>query len=176
MSDEIEVSQKYIKYCDMNGAKHIEAIRCYLDYMEEHLFNIRQAFEDVSDACYGMAWVGNDFTWWSFREEVINHDVSKFSEYEFIQYVNAFFPVEGAEKKPLGDAWKHHKAHNHHHWESAEHHMDIVHMVIDWTAMSYKFGGTAESYYEANKHKMNISEDNEQFMFDIFKYIRGDER
>ena len=168
---EVAVKQKYIQFHEMTGVKHIEAIRSYLDYMEEHLFNIRKAFEEVSDACDGMPWVGDDCTWWSFRDEVINHDLSKFSSAEFIPYVEAFFPVDGEDKKPLGEAWEHHKQHNHHHWETAEHHMDVVHMVIDWTAMSYKFGGTAKEYYEENAESIKLDEDNVRFMYSIFEAI-----
>ena len=172
--NEVTVEEKYIKFADMAGVAHIEAIRSYLDYMEEHLFNVRRAFEELTDACNGkFAWVGDDYSWWSFREEVINHDISKFSHDEFIPYVRAFFPVEGEERQPLGDAWEHHKEHNHHHWESVENYTDVVHMVIDWMAMGYKFNSTPREYYENNRERIKLDEDKLAFMHELFDAIDG---
>ena len=45
-------------------------------------------------------------------------------------------------------------------------------MVIDWTAMGYKFGDTAQEYYEANKDKIVIKEIAlYNFMYEIFDKI-----
>lgn len=45
---------------------------------------------------------------------------------------------------------------------------DIIHMVIDWTAMGYKFGDTAQQYYESNKDKIELSDEHKMFMYEIF--------
>lgn len=155
----------------MAGQDYIEQTRRYLDYLEEHLKNVQHAFTELSDACEGMMWVGDDCSWHTMRQEVINHDLSKFSKEEFTQYRAAFFPVNAEDKEKSGFdlAWENHKLENHHHHETAEHYLDIVHMVIDWTAMGYKFGDTAQQYYEENSDKIKLSPEHIVFMYEIFE-------
>lgn len=154
----------------MAGQDYIEQTRAYLNYLEEHLENIRMAFIEVSNACDGMMWVGDDCAWHTLRAEVIAHDLSKFSKEEFTQYRKQFFPVNEKDKEnsDFDLAWGNHKQQNHHHHETAEHYMDIVHMIIDWTAMGYKFGDTAQSYYEKNKDQINLTDEHVEFMYEIF--------
>lgn len=156
----------------MKGQDFIDSSRAYLDYLEEHLENVRRAFDEVSRACEGMYWVGDDFTWHTLRNDVINHDISKFSAAEFTQYRDKFFPVKNHECIGFDDAWENHKSANHHHHETAKTHVDTVHMVIDWTAMGYKFGDTAEDYYLKNKDLMNLEQWQVDEITEIFKRLR----
>ena len=97
---------------------------------------------------------------------------------EFTQYRNKFFPIGEStdqQKVNFAVAWKHHYINNHHHWETAIEKIDIVHMVIDWTAMSYKFGDTAEEYYTANKDKIVLSAYLTEFMHTIFKCLKDNQ-
>ena len=134
----------------MKGQDYIDATRKYLNYVEEHLENVRLAFDELSRACDGMWWVGDDMSWHHMRHDVEHHDLSKFSRHEFTQYRAFFYPVDDKDKAESGfeAAWEHHKRCNHHHHETVSNYADMVHMIIDWTAMSYKFGGTAQEYYE----------------------------
>lgn len=159
----------------MKGQDYIDKSRQYLDYLEEHLKNVQRAFTEVSDACDGMQWVGDDYSWHTLRSEIIAHDLSKFSKEEFVQYRDSFFPVNDEDKKFSGfdAAWQNHKEKNPHHHETAQNYHDLVHMVIDWTAMGYKFGGTAKSYYEANKEKVKLSAEHETFIYEIFDRIEN---
>ena len=159
----------FIEREHMKGIEHVQKIREYLDYLYEHLENVRKAFNELSEKCEGMWWVGDDYSWHTLRQQVCCHDLSKFSEEEFIQYQKAFFPV--SEKGKLGKAWEHHKENNHHHWETADDALDIVHMIIDWTAMGYKFGDTAQEYYERNKDRINLSDKQIEIMYEIFNKI-----
>lgn len=107
------------------------------------------------------------------KREVEKHDLSKFSSDEFVQYRQKFFPIQGELPKELVDvefseAWEHHKEHNPHHHETIRHFNDVVHMVIDWTAMSYKFGDTPREYYESNKSKIKLDEKYIAFMYELF--------
>jgi len=156
----------------MEGQMYIDSTREYLDYIENHLNNVSRAFTEISKACSEMTWVSDDYSWHSLRREVEIHDLSKFSPHEFTQYRDAFFPPFGNKKKPLGSAWEHHKQCNHHHWETIENHTDLVHMVIDWTAMSYEFGGSAQEYYEKNKDRIRLTEHQVIDMYEIFDNIR----
>lgn len=157
----------------MKGQDYIDATRKYLDYVEEHLENVRLAFDEVSRACDGMWWVGDDCSWHNLRAEVECHDLSKFSTEEFTQYRDWFYPVCEEDKKNCGmaAAWENHKQTNHHHHETATTYCDMVHMVIDWTAMGYKFGDTAQSYYEKNAYKIKLTETMRRDMYEIFERL-----
>lgn len=157
----------------MKAQEYINKTREYLDYLEEHVENVRLAFDNLSRTCDGMWWVGDDMTWHQLRQDVILHDVSKFSKEEFTQYRKSFFPTEGEEKDAtaFGSAWEHHKENNNHHHEVVTNFLEVVHMVVDWTAMGYKFGGTAQGYYEANKDRIKLTDEQIEFMYEIFDRI-----
>lgn len=159
----------------MKGQDYIDKTREYLDYVEEHLDNVKKAFNELSKICDGMWWVGDDFTWHTLRGQVICHDLSKLSKEELVQYRDSFYPVTEPDKTDSGmdDAWENHKLKNSHHHESLETLIDVVHMVIDWTAMGYKFGDTAQQYYESNKDKIVLNKDCEVFMYTIFDKIKA---
>lgn len=170
----------FIEKDQMIGQQYISKTREYLDYLEEHLDNIRKAFQELSEACDGMIWVGDDCTWHTLRQEVCHHDISKFSAEEFVQYRDRFFPlhIPSAEDYASFDkAWEHHKANNTHHHESirtdgrGNTEKDLVHMLVDWVAMGYKFGKTAKEYYEANKHNIKLLPEHEKFIYTIFERL-----
>jgi hypothetical protein len=100
----------------------------------------------------------------------LTHDVSKFLPSEFIPYSIKFFSGDYAYKyfeveRKFSEAWLHHQHRNRHHWNywvdpiSGPIPMPnkyIRQMIADWRGMSRKFGDSAESYYEKNKHKMKL--------------------
>ena len=158
----------------MKGMDYIDSSRRYLDYLEEHLNNVSKAFDELSRAASGKEyWVGDDYEWHCFKSDVENHDLSKFTKYEFCQYRDHFFPVSDYDKANSGfsEAWEHHKSANHHHHETVENFMDLVHMVIDWMAMSYKFGGHPREYYQKIKHTMKFDQKYHDFIEKHFSYI-----
>lgn len=158
----------------MKGQQYIDKTREYLNYIETHLNNIKKAFNEVSDACKDMWWVVDDCFWYTLRAEVEWHDVSKFSFQEFTQYRETFYPLSDHEKQNANfeQAWEHHKLINSHHHEVVRFLKDIIHMVIDWTAMGYHFGDTAEKYYNANKTKIKLSDEQLIFMKEIFNKLK----
>ena len=167
----------FINHGEMKATEYIAKTREYLFYLEEHIENVRRAFIYISEMCKDMAWVCDDFFWHTMRHKVLFHDLSKFSKDEFVQYRDSFYPVNETDKanSGMGEAWKNHKEKNHHHHETVKDYFDIVHMVIDWTAMGYKFGNTAQQYYEANKDKINLSDEHLKFMYEIFDHINDNE-
>ena len=168
--------EKYSRYIDrMKAQDYIDSTRLYLDYVEEHLQYVAKAFAELSDACDGKEhWVGDDSAWYSLKAEVECHDLSKLSKYELVQYRDNFFPVKSEDKEKSGfkDACNHHVKNNHHHHESVRNYTDIVHMVIDWMAMSYKFGGCPHEYYLNNKHKMNIKAEYHDYIETLFLNLK----
>ena len=157
----------------------INKTREYLDYVQEHYNNVQRAWKVVKDKCSDMRVVWDGWFFHILNCEIKYHDASKLSAEEFTQYRDAFFPV--AEKKPLGNAWEHHKKCNDHHWETwtnkkyakpIEWQIHCTHMVIDWMAMGYKFGDTAQEFYEKNKDKIKIPDYAVKFIYEIFDRIR----
>jgi ubiquitin-protein ligase len=115
---------------------------------------------------------------------VENHDDSKLSHEEFIPYRKKFFPCSQDAKKVFEDefdlAWEHHKKKNPHHWEywlknkpstPYDKSLYAVEMICDWMAMGYKFGDTAEQFYQNNKHKITLQVP-EEFIFQIFEALK----
>ena len=167
---------EFIKKKHIKGFDNINAIQNYLEYLSEHLENVRLAFNNLSEICKDMWWVCDDLSWHTLRQEVCHHDLSKFSKEEFIQYQKTFYPVNKDERnnndKDFNLAWENHKKCNHHHWETAETALDIVHMVIDWTAMGYKFNDTAYEYYEEHKDEIKLSEKHREILIEILERIK----
>jgi hypothetical protein len=166
----------------MEGIKHISKIREYCDYVEEHLLNIEKSWKTLQTVCSDMSFMYDDYLYWSIDGMIQNHDVSKMSHEEFIPYQQNFFPVGEKDPYLFGLAWQHHLEHNPHHWEKwtttpermpNEQYAHCVCMIIDWMAMGLKFGDTAEKYYAANRHKIELPEWAERFIGEIFERLRN---
>lgn len=169
----------------MEALELIVKTREYLNYLEKHILNVEKAFEEVKIKCKDMEFISDPVFLKRLSQDVKKHDLSKFSKEEFTQYRKVFYPALCETDKDLGDAWEHHKSFNSHHWEnwtadtSAKWHaedwkVDCAHMIIDWIAMSYKFGGTAQQYYEKNKITINIPKETIDFMYSIFQRVYGE--
>jgi hypothetical protein len=164
----------------MEALELIRRTRNYLDYLEEHILNVRKAWSELQEKCKDMRFIYDDYVYHWIGGEVEEHDLSKLSEHEFVQYRKVFYPASFEPKSELLLAWEHHKLNNKHHWENwtnisrcnpYEWEVHCVHMVIDWMAMSYKLGGTAKKYYENNKEKIKIPDFAVDFIYEIFKRI-----
>lgn len=160
----------------------IEKTQEYLNYVKEHVLNVRKAWGEVQDKCKDMRFMYDDFYYFSIHDSVDFHDISKLSEFEFVQYRRAFYPAKDEPKYNMDEAWEHHKKYNPHHWENwttikprfdADWEVHCVHMVIDWIAMGYKFGDTARDFYEKNKEKINIPDYAVRFINEIFDRVYG---
>lgn len=166
----------------MEGIKHINKIREYCDYIEEHLQNVEKSWKVLQEACKDMNIIYDDYLYWNIDTMVKAHDVSKMSTEEFIPYQRNFFPLGGKDNSGIDSAWEHHLGHNQHHWENwtkikekfpNEQVCHCTCMVIDWMAMGLKFGDTAEEYYKANRGHIEIPEWAEDFINKIFLRLRN---
>lgn len=160
----------------MKGQDYIDKTREYLDYIEDHLINVAKAFSELSDACDGKEhWVGDDCAWHGLKHEIEQHDLSKLTKEEFVQYRDNFFPVCDSDKEnsDFGNAWENHKEKNHHHHETAKNYFDLVHMVVDWVAMSYKFKGNPRDFYEKTKPTMNLKPEFHDFISKQFDHLEA---
>jgi|APSaa5957512622_1039677.scaffolds.fasta_scaffold93169_2 hypothetical protein len=166
----------------MKALKQIAKTREYLDYLERHILNVRKAWKEIQIKCSDMRFIYDDLFYNQLGGEIEHHDISKLSEEEFIQYRKAFYPTDKETKYDMTKAWEHHKLNNPHHWENwtkntgcqwhpNDWEADCAHMVVDWMAMGYEFGDTAQEYYEKNKDKIILPEIAVNFMYEIFKRI-----
>lgn len=159
----------------------IKKTREYLDYIEEHYNNVQKAWGIIQEKCKDMNFIYDDFLYFTLNEEIKNHDISKLSKEEFVQYRESFYPINDEEKakSDMQSAWEHHKLNNSHHWENwsiskntVSMTLDSVHNIVDWMAMGFKFGDTAQEFHEKNKDNMNIPDWAENFMYQIFERIK----
>ncbi len=165
----------------MKTLEVIKRTREYLDYLEEHIINVSIAWEIVKDKCKDMRVIWDDYYFQLLNIEVQYHDLSKMSEQEFVQYRKSFYPVFSYSLKyDISEAWDHHKKNNTHHWENWTTkkfynpniwEVHCTHMVIDWLAMSLKFGDSPREYYEKNKDKINLPQYAKDFVYEIFKRL-----
>jgi hypothetical protein len=164
----------------MNAMKHIDKIREYCDYVEEHLDNVAEAWDIIQDKCADMSFITDEFLFTVIDEHVLNHDLSNASHEEFIPYVEKFFPVGEAKSDLFADAWQNHQDCNPHHWQTwtkltdsfeDEWKCHAVCMVIDWVAMGIKFNDTARAYYEKNKETIDIPDEAVEFIYSLFNRV-----
>jgi hypothetical protein len=170
---------------NMQLLARIQKTRAYLDYLENHILNVKEAYRVIRSACQNMAVFQDEEQRQLLYKEVEAHDLSKLDIEEFTQYRESFYGCE--EDGPIcrsefDDAWKHHYQNNNHHpddWPSLdatpENHLDferrLIHMVIDWTAMGYKFNDTAQAYYESDRCKFEFKEEAHTLLYLIFDNI-----
>ena len=161
---------KYMKL-KMNALNIIKRTRDYLDYLEEHIINVEKAFQYIKEQCKNEEVFTNEYLYNLLYNDVMNHDVSKFSQDEFISYRQFFFSLdtenESDAKKGFDVAWNCHQRDNNHHqenWTKFCNESDIkqkvycMHMIIDQYAMSLKFNDSPKNYYLKNKKRIKIPE------------------
>ena len=138
----------------------------YFKYVLEHKKNVFIEMWNEERYSYEkrMIWYG------------LSHDLSKFSILEFKAYANWFHSKDGiknknndivklAMKQDFEKAWQHHKDKNKHHWNywyERKLYMPykyVRQMLIDWNAMSRKFGGSTEEYYLKNYDNIKFTND-----------------
>lgn len=165
----------------MDGHKHISAIRSYCDYLERHLNDVEAAWVVLQKALKHENVIYDDHLFNFIDGQIKGHDLSKFSQAEFIPYQQEFFPATtDANPFDFEEACLHHKFNNRHHWESAlclpekfpnEHSCHLIHMVADWMAMGMRFGDTAEEYYHKNLDSIDMPDWAHEFLGKIFALL-----
>ena len=172
------MTKKYMSVEDMKAFEYIKTSREYIDYLDLHIRKVHLAYNVILAMLDGMPAINSVVDWGVIAEDTINHDVSKFSMEEFTQYRDYFYPLANetqkemaANKKLMDIAWEHHKLNNRHHHESIQDENHVISMVIDWTAMGYVFGGTAQDWYEQNKEDIGMTQKHRDFLHIIFKEL-----
>lgn len=134
----------------------------YTNYIYEHKNNVEKAFNWlVSHDIITPEWSA------SIYENIVEHDLSKFSAFEYDAYDKYFYGTKT--KKVESDfnyAWLHHIHVNPHHWqywvlkhddepeEALEMPVQYVYeMICDWWAFSFKKDDLKEIFSWYEKHK-----------------------
>jgi hypothetical protein len=167
--------------------RKIRQIRAYTDYVENHYNNVQKAWHLLNEKCAGkFPFIDNDYLHSMISANVKNHDLSKLSMNEFLQYQVKFFPTHmesfqnDFNDENFNKAWENHLKENPHHWQNwTQNEFDFpfakeiyfIENIIDWIAMGFQFGDTAKIYYEKNKHKIALPDWAIKQMYEIFECI-----
>jgi len=145
----------------------------YLDYLAEHIGNVKSVWEKLQPLLKNSFWL-DDFSYFNINEIIKNHDKSKYSKDEFFPYRQYFYPLENEKvsEKWFNLAWNIHQKSNMHHWQywvMIEDSGDIIilempfffiiELLCDWTAMSVKFNNKPSEWYFKNKSKMLLGDE-----------------
>lgn len=140
----------------------------YFDYIIEHKRNLMKAYNMFTEIYEYSTSLGlglmdkEDFS--QLRNRVLDHDLSKFGKEEFEKYRMYFFCNDGVDKKifekGFKEAFRSHYTNNSHHPQYHLEHgtkmsrLDIIEMVLDWTAMSIKFNDNPYLFYKGKKDSL----------------------
>lgn len=141
-----------------NHRNMIGKSREYMEYIDNHIKNVQQAFRNLffnpvrclADAkIEGITRENWDRFIERLEEEINNHDLTKYSDMEFYDYRQKYYPTENEKyeyennemyRKLVDEryeaAWQHHYYNNYHHpkfWKAIEiHNMDEFGVPIDY--------------------------------------------
>lgn len=148
----------------------------YTEYIENHISNVVRVFilfgEELYDYVMENRPIHNKYSisFGKLRENINNHDSSKFSEAEFEPYRAKFYPYYDDQNRDnveeeFDKAWEHHYTHNRHHPEFWVLKMGgkeeiipmsddaFIEMICDWVAMSMNFKESTYEWWMNNREK-----------------------
>lgn len=148
-------------------------------YIVEHIDNVKKAYKWIKD---------HNIILEDYSVRVGLHDLSKYSDEEYIAYDNYFYGRKTkAVKEAFNYAWLHHIHQNPHHWqhwvlindEDGTHALEmpkeyVVEMISDWWAFSHKSGNLYEifDWYKSHKKNMILHENTRKLVEDILDKIK----
>lgn len=178
----------------------------YFDYIKDHVNNVNKMYQDIFVHNIGVLQTESisrsEFkeAIISIKDDVANHDASKFGNEEFEGYRVKYHPTEKEQRlmnedilyadmiqKSMDTAWMHHQANNNHHpgfWclDQNQEFGDpkdmtlgaIIHMICDWEAMSYHFKtDTLEWYSNAETEKSQMTFQTKMYVEEILDLIHN---
>ena len=194
--------QKMIEYMIDNGQATLvenetksyltpkQAHEKYLEYLEGHIGNVREAVELIIKCCDDDDFIQEEAE--TLRNIASDHDKSKYEEMEFMPYLHHFYPTRPEEEQMTEEfemACKHHIATNKHHWDfwldpqtfelkdisdERDYKLHCVERVADWLAMAAQHEEDKSIWYEMNKKAMKMPEWAFEFIENIYKKLPDD--
>lgn len=155
----------------MNSSEELEQKRRdYLEYIDEHRRLIRKAFLNFKKANLNL--LSEDEMEILFSE-IKTHDDSKYGEEEFESYRKHFFPCSFENKDDAKEGFKkaveHHYLLNDHHPQNPARKTGLnkvacIHNILDWIAMSYKFGDNVWEFYQKSEIKTKLNPEEREYI------------
>lgn len=162
-------------------------------YLNEHRLNVMRAFDWLCKNVYIKPDKYVKYKLKHAAKNIVKHDESKYSEYEYEKYDRYFYPVEGEDNSNadvlLNYAWLHHIHENKHHWQHYVLFNDdpemgaialkmpiqyVIEMVCDWWSFGWKDNNKYKvfKWYERNKDHIIIHEETRKYVEDLLGAIR----
>lgn len=144
----------------------------YIKYIEEHIANVKIAHQKYGNKLCKILNIAPIILSYKINE----HDKSKYSEEEFNGYRQWFYPCsfEHRNEELFNKAWEHHYMYNQHHpeyWNIDMPPIAIAEMILDWEAMSMKFGGNTYDYYIKNRDTKSFTEKDKKILDIVLKAL-----
>lgn len=160
-----------------------EQDKMYYDYVLEHINNVKKGFEYFVKKGNGKVFKLNEKQIKDLKNQIDQHDASKFENEEFYPYSDFFFGEKTEEvKNKFKIAVKLHKSRNSHHpeyWTDKNGIQDmpfdkILEMVCDWWSFGIKQKDYFEifKFYENNRHKFNFSKQTQTQVDNLLAFIK----
>ena len=178
----------------------IEKEKEYLNYIEEHIGNVKLAYQT-----FLVPLLSNEISCNTVSESTLKeaiklaeqriqiHDESKYSDEEFKPYRVHHHPTrielqldedtKNENERLYEKAWEHHYRNNDHHpqyWKKEDGSMEdmsldaIVEMICDWEAMGIKFkSNTIEWWNKAEKEKSFMTDKTKEIVDEILGIIHN---
>lgn len=149
----------------------------YVTYYFNHTYNVVLAWKDIRHILIEKD-VINEEEYQKINHLIVWHDNSKLSKEEFAGYGLKFFG-EGRNDELFKEAWKHHKENNLHHHQSLKDYDGkdkkcyLIEMICDWLAMGWEMDSLGFDYYEQNKNKIELPEEDKKIIEYIFFLINN---
>lgn len=174
---------------NINNISNNLNVNKYLQYLSNHINNVNNAFNSIKSILirrYDKTFIKK------LETQISEHDASKYSDYEFNQYLHHFYPeknhIETDEEKTEYDlAWLHHQNSNPHHWQYWVLIKDdnaniipldipenyIIEMLCDWHSFSIKDPiNTAENWYLQNEDSMILSTNTREIITNLLPLFK----
>ena len=140
-----------------------EAKKKYLEYLEGHIGNVKEAFDLLCSLDIPFINENKD----KLQTIIDNHDKSKYDEPEWTAYLHHFYPTcdeDSLKTEEFEEACRHHISQNPHHWDywmsdgelredidELEYKLYTVERLCDHMAMSIQNDNSPAEWYFANK-------------------------
>lgn len=163
-----------------------EMIRAYDEYLHSHISNVRLGFEWL---LINLPELLSEYDAETIAIVSLNHDSSKWSDEEYLQYVEYFNGEKTDEVKEQFDyAWLHHQHNNPHHWQYwclreddgglkplKMPKLNVIEMLMDWWAFSWKSENLYEifNWYDKNKEKIVLHDETKKFVEDTLELLKS---
>lgn len=163
----------------------------YTNYIQEHKANVEKAYHWLVDHnIIEPEWSA------SVYENIVEHDMSKYSNYEYDAYDKYFYGTRTEKvEREFNYAWLHHIHNNPHHWQywvlvndedgikALEMPKEFVYeMFVDHWSFSWKSGNLTEikDWYNSHKKKMILHEKTrklyEEILDKVLKLLKDEEK